>query len=659
MKSLLTMYAMSALLICGFSSCNDEEPDWRRPTPTEFHHPTATIPTGIFDYTRLTEHPRLLMNANDFAALKERLATSNELTTLHEIIISRCEKFLSEPVISYELRYGRLLHAARQALARIFHLAYGYQMTEDTRYLERATAELEAVCALDDWHPDCMLDLSELSTAIALGYDWLYEGLSEELRSLIEQRISYITFYQAALYGDQYREKSNYWNAVCNTSRILAAIAIFEFNPTRCRDVLENALNNNKQAIDAYGPDGAYPEGYGAWGYGTTYEVLLLASLEKAFGTDNGLSATPGFLETADYMLHMEGPGNKIYNYGDNHEEPSIRIPMWYFAEKTNNPSLLWNEMKRLRNGDYAAEKAEYRLLPMVMAFTSNFNAASVTAPTQTMYVGDGVTPVVMIRSGWEDDENDRYVAFKGGTPTTEMAHNDSGSYVFDIGKNRWAIDPCHIDFDTVEETAPDYWTNGANAVRWTDFEETTRTYHSTWRHSDNNKCSSDATCTLKSIIDTPTERGAVLDLSRCINDTNFPASDNNAKITRTIKLVNNTDIVIIDSVYRRSTGGSLTINYGFVTGAEVTRPNKATGNDATWVLNQDGKTLYLRMQSAVPPTGPGTNQNFRSYGNSSTNPITVSGDGYAYTILRPTFARKNDTPYNIVTVTLSETDPR
>ena len=647
MKSLLMICVMNTILIVGFISCKDENPDWTKSSPTEFYHPTPITPTGIFDYTRLESHPRLLMNAEDFTALKSRISASSELQSIHDIIIDRCNSYLSAPTLKYELQYERLLSVSREALARIFHLAYGYRMTDDSRYLTKATEELTAICNFNDWHPSCMLDLAEMSTAVALGYDWLYHELSEEIKDLIEQKISYFTFYLADKNGAQYKEKTNYWNSVCNASRVLSALAIFEFNPTRCRDIIETSLTNNTQALAAYGPDGTYAEGYGAWGYGTTYEVLLLATLDNLFGTDNQLSATPGFLETAEYMLHMEGVGGKIYNYGDNHEAATMRLPMWYFAEKLNDPSLLWNEMRRLAEGDYAAENAEYRLLPMVMAFTSNFNAASITAPTRNIYVGRGTTPVVLIHSNWACDETDKFLAFKGGTPTTEMGHNDIGSFVYDAAGIRWSIDPCHIDFTTIEDRIPDYWENGANASRW-DEKETTRPYHSTWGYSTGNAMNTSAAIgTIRRVIETPTERGATLDLSKCVNN-GFSATDQ-TKFTRTITLREEKEVKIIDSLWFRNTGGNVTLVWRMVTEAEVTTVKNTATNDFTWILEQNGKKLYVRMQS----TAPSGNQNFRANGNQA---APVYADGY--TIFGAVYTKKSSLPYNVCTVTISETDP-
>ena len=55
-------------------------------------------------------------------------------------------------------------------------------------------------------------------------------------------------------------------------------------------------------------PDGAYPEGYGYWGYGTSFNVMFISAIEKLFGKDFGLNEMPGFLKTAGYLENMTGP---------------------------------------------------------------------------------------------------------------------------------------------------------------------------------------------------------------------------------------------------------------------------------------------------------------------------------------------------------------
>ena len=53
--------------------------------------------------------------------------------------------------------------------------------------------ELEAACNFADWNPSHFLDTAEMSTAFALGYDWLYDYLTEEQRKFIEENAIFAT----------------------------------------------------------------------------------------------------------------------------------------------------------------------------------------------------------------------------------------------------------------------------------------------------------------------------------------------------------------------------------------------------------------------------------------------------------------------------------
>ena len=48
-------------------------------------------------------------------------------------------------------------------------------------------------------------------------------------------------------------------------------------------------------AMAEFAPDGAWEEGPGYWNYATVYNVVFLAGLQTALGTDFGLSDIEGF----------------------------------------------------------------------------------------------------------------------------------------------------------------------------------------------------------------------------------------------------------------------------------------------------------------------------------------------------------------------------
>src|SRR5690606_2858452 len=91
---------------------------------------------------------------------------------------------------------------------------------------------------------------------------------------------------------------TNNWNQVCNAGFVLAALALAEEEPSLAREVIAGVRETLPYAMAAYEPAGAYPEGPVYWGYGTRFNILILAALESALGQDFGLGRRPGFDRT-------------------------------------------------------------------------------------------------------------------------------------------------------------------------------------------------------------------------------------------------------------------------------------------------------------------------------------------------------------------------
>ena len=119
------------------------------------------------------------------------------------------------------------------------------------------------------------------------------------------------------------------------------AMAIYEDNPELARKIINRALETIVISMADYGPDGAYPEGYGYWGYGTSFNVMFVSAIEKLFGKDFGLAARPGFLKTAGFLENMTGPSGKPFNFSDAGNEGGFQPAMFWFASKLKDPSLV------------------------------------------------------------------------------------------------------------------------------------------------------------------------------------------------------------------------------------------------------------------------------------------------------------------------------
>ena len=67
--------------------------------------------------------------------------------------------------------------------------------------------------------------------------------------------------------------------------------------PDLAAEIVGAAVPSLKLAMAEFAPDGAWGEGPGYWAYATSYNVVMIAALESALGSDFGLPQAPGFSE--------------------------------------------------------------------------------------------------------------------------------------------------------------------------------------------------------------------------------------------------------------------------------------------------------------------------------------------------------------------------
>jgi hypothetical protein len=72
---------------------------------------------------------------------------------------------------------------------------------------------------------------------------------------------------------------------------------------------------------------------------------------------------------------------------------------------------------------------------------------------------------VALFRSSWDDDA--AYLAIKGGTPGSNHAHMDIGSFVIDADGVRWAMDFGKESYHRIESMGISLFVMSQNADRW------------------------------------------------------------------------------------------------------------------------------------------------------------------------------------------------
>ena len=412
----------------------------------------------------LPPHPRILMFADDEQKIKTNIAADPVWSGIHQSIIDECDKFIAIPVSERIVEGRRLLGVSREVLRRVFYLSYAYRMTGQDKYADRAEKEMLAVSSFSDWNPSHFLDVAEMTIAVSIGYDWLFNKLSPASRETIKKAIL-----QKGLdpslnsRNNGWLQGSSNWNQVCNGGMTYGALAVFEDIPEFSKMIIDRAVESIKIPIKEYAPDGAYPEGYGYWDYGTSFNIMFLAAIEKIWKTDFALSQAPGFMNTGEYIAHMTGTTGNCFNYADNGLGGSMHPTMFWFAHKTNDKSILWDQRKYIENGRSFTHD---RLLPGVLIWGSGIRIAEVVHPTTCMWVGGGITPVALMRTSWTDP-NALFVGFKGGRASSSHAHMDAGSFIMEANGVRWASDFGPQDYHSLETEGVDLWNMSQNSQRW------------------------------------------------------------------------------------------------------------------------------------------------------------------------------------------------
>lgn len=568
----------------------------------------ANNPVRTFNYGKLVElgHPRVLMTQADFDDLKVKVTSgrfeNKTLYKMHKMVLDLADDYcVSNVKIEYQLDASnkRLLSQSREALKRLFACAYAYRLTGRGKYLQKAQEDLKTVCSFSDWHPSHYLDVGEMALGVAVAYDWLYYDLPYEDR--VRARRSLSNFAIGTAPGQGFYKSEGNWNQVCNAGVMAAAIAVYEKDKLRSVNVLENGISSNAAIMKViYSPDGNYTEGYDYWGYGTGFQVIILRLLEAAFGDMAGLDKTPGFMETAPYMLFMNGPAGKDFSYADGgvgSERP--KLGMWWFAAKQNDPSLLLNEMRLYNAGKYPSSE-EIRLAPMIPCMIKDVNLDSFNGatPSKDIWYGRGVTPVVMVHTGWEFNQEDVYLGLKGGKAGAGHGHMDAGSFVFDALGERWSMDYTRPSYSSMENALAavggNFWNMGQKSLRW-DIVKMNNLVHSTicCTRTDGSVSKLHATdhivggsATLQEVFEDPANLGGRLDLSA-------PLADGVASARRTVTVVDRRYLKIVDEITAKASMDA-GIEWRMLTPAAV----KVSGDHE--VLTQNGKTMYLKVSASL-----------------------------------------------------------
>ena len=570
------------------------------PGASEGGDPLATLRPG---------HPRLLATAADFAALPTRAAQDPLLAATLAHVRQQAELFLTESVVKRRLVGPRLLGQPPRAIDHVLTCALAFRITGDRRYRDRAVKEMAAVAAFTDWNPNDFLNVAELATALALGYDWLYPDLTDHERGTIRRALleKALVFAPAAYARGGPTSKRlwfvterNNWNQVCNGGLLAAALALADEEPGLARTVIAGVRQSLPVEVAAYEPDGAYPEWPSYWSYGTGYDVLALAMLDSALGSRFGLDESPAFRRTAVYRLAVQSPTGLAFNYCDGGPELEASPAYAWLARHFGPPAAVVHSRALLALA--AARKAGAsggdRFFALHALWLPPEPAARIPAPDLPLDLHfRGPADLAIFRSAWGDPQA-LFVGFKAGDNSASHSHLDLGSFVLDADGVRWAIDLGADDY-----ILPGYF----GARRWTYF-RLNNLSHNTLTPGKALQ-GPKAIAPIIEFGSRPDRAFAVADLTPA-----YPGAAR--KIIRGVALLDRARVLVQDDVTGLRPG--LPLHWGMVTSAEIV----LSAERRTATLSEKGRTLRVEILApadgarfSVESTRPPTHQENQNRG--------------------------------------------
>ncbi|MBQ9799637.1 MAG: heparinase II/III family protein [Thermoguttaceae bacterium] len=449
-------------------------------------------------FEKLRPAPRLLLTDEALADVKKKVDADPRWKAYLDALKRRADKTLNAPPVERKLEGKRLLGVSREALRRLFGWTFMYRYTGDVKYAARVEKEAVAIAEFSDWNPSHFLDVAEMTTALALAYDSCGETFSSENRKKVREAIRDKGVEEALKIRGWWKRNNANWNQVCWCGTLYGALAIADDEPELARDAVRQAVNGVTWSMASYEPDGNYTEGPGYWGYGTGFNVLLLAALNSALNNDFGRSKARGFAETIRYYEHVFGTTGDAFNYPDSGGGKMFEPTAFWNARNLGDVGVAWNENFQL-DAAYVATKhkvkygtrsidtiAAHRLgvcallwgpireTPLDLAKIdagkpvdpSEYEFGNV-APKELGYVGvgDGRNAVALFRTAWKRDA--AYLGIKAGAPNAPHGHMDEGGFVYDDGGVRWIVELGPENYHRIESRGMNLWGMNQSSERW------------------------------------------------------------------------------------------------------------------------------------------------------------------------------------------------
>ncbi len=525
--------------------------------------------------SELVKHPRIFAPKLNV----EKILANPLSKAIHESIIEEADKFEKLEPLKKKVVGRRMTHG--DFIMRVYYLSYAYRTTGLKRYAIAAEREMLNACNYDSWNESHFLDTAGMTLGMGIGYDWLYDCLSEQSRIKILQAIKTKGLEKSKKHT--FWKSSHNWNQVCSNGMLCGAIALLDSPQDRdfAFEIIARCVESLNFAYPQYEPDGVYPEGVSYWGYGTGNHVMFMAMLESSFGKNFGIKVKNGLKKSIKFMQFGIAPSNKLYNFSDCGENGFFQIPLVWMCKKIDDFSPLRPYVELLENYLSITSISKSYRLPFLLPIITEIELDKIPTPKEKLFVGHGITEIAVVRTSWTD-KNAIYLAAKGGNGKAPHFHLDRGSFIFEMAGERWARDLPVMAYNFYESQGIKYF-GGKEKLKLLRVSNIT---HNTLIVNDK-IFTETASAPIVESFDTEAFRGAKMNTSELY-------AGELAKAFRTFAVVDNAKILIRDELSALPDKPAK-VRWNMMTSAKVD-----IIDNQTIKLSQNGKSVVMRAKSDV-----------------------------------------------------------
>ncbi|PYS71194.1 MAG: hypothetical protein DMF69_11140 [Acidobacteria bacterium] len=304
-------------------------------------------------------HPRVYVTDEELDQLRVRARSTHK--DLWQRTLANVRALSTEPAAPP----AQKRRAQNDVGLAIAEAAFVYKIEQDKKYLAAAKKFMDAAVSYDIWgyannKPNVDLAAGHLLYGLGLGYDLLYNDLSESERAVYRDKL----VKQARLMVEYFKSKSGKTYAYSQNHTFIpiaglgvTAYALYGEVPEAAEWAsLSRAIFD--RVLATYSQDGYYYEGFEYWIFSTPWLVHYLDAHAHATGED--LYDHPGFQNMYKYVAHSMLPDGKyVFDFGDIFEGPLTRAGKGEEYPRTHpgghfntNYNLLYRLAQRFRSGE-------------------------------------------------------------------------------------------------------------------------------------------------------------------------------------------------------------------------------------------------------------------------------------------------------------------